>query len=445
MTGGAESQAKDFAVSRHMSYASGNLGKSCLGSFLELFALFYLTDILGIPAATAGAILFLSLIWDGVIDPLMGIAADRLRRTIPTVRPYFLVGAPLTAITFVAFFHAYVVPPDQRILYVCACLVLFRLFYTMVDVPHNSMLSFLTRDSRNRTNIASMRIFFSAAGKIIVTVGATAVFVDHGTPGLDQRFALAAVILAALYLTVVGFCLSAIWNVRIGNGNRSMRSIGLGSLIRSITGNSQLAVVFSLTAITSLTTPIIGNVVIYYGKYGLMDEQAGAAALVIMSATQAASVLFWSRLSNRLIFKRHAAQAANGLLALAMMAGIVNLNSVLSLFVVAALAGWAIGGVFMLNWSMLPDALEAGRPGDAEHNSMSVFGLYALTNKGFIGLSQALVGLVLAVHGYQADSILMTDRIGSISTTLLALPCLGAVACAILLRWYIQAQSPVRP
>ena len=67
---------------RNATYASGNFGKSLVGSFVEIFALFYLTDLLNVPPALAGMILLFSLIWDGVTDPVMGIVAERLDMSI---------------------------------------------------------------------------------------------------------------------------------------------------------------------------------------------------------------------------------------------------------------------------------------------------------------------------------------------------------------------------
>lgn len=437
----AHAAAGNAKLVRHSLYASGNFAKSCLGSFVELFALFFLTDILKIPAALAGMVLFISLIWDGMIDPLIGLVADRLRHKFPTVRAYFLVGAPLTAIAFIALFHAYVIPRHYSVIYVFFALILFRSAYTIVDIPHNSMLSFLSRDSRDRTNIASLRIFFSAAGRLVVTLGATAMFEKTAMGALEQSFSTAAIIFAAIYLAGIGVCLISIWNVHIHQGGGDHQSIKFTTLFRGITSNSQLMIVFMLTAVTSLTTPVIGNAIIYYGKYGLGDEQTGATALVIMSAAQAASLLFWSKFSNRLRRKKTASQCANLLLAAAMAVAILVLNSSHMLYLVAALAGFAIGGIFMLNWSMLPDALDYNQALSSYQYNMSVFGLYTLTNKGFIGLSQVIVGSTLAAYGYQADSPVVSQSIGAIVATLMAFPLLGALTCTLLLRGHTQVQN----
>lgn len=426
---------------RHMLYASGNYGKSCIGSFIELYALFYLTDRLGIPAAIAGSVIFVSLIWDAICDPLMGVAADRLREKLPTVRMFFLIGAPLTALAFLALFQAETIAASYRILYIFLALILFRTAYTIVDIPHNSMLAFLSRDSRDRTNIASLRIFFSAAGRVTVTLTMTMILNESNLIPTEQQFSTAAVMFAALYLFVVALSYLSIRKIPIHTGDQIGQTLGLRDRLKRIGDHSPLIIVFALTAVTSLTTPIIGSAIVYYGKYGIGKEQAGATALVIMAACQALSLLFWSKLTNRMRRKRSASQCANAVLGLAMVIAITALESRETLYLVAGLAGFAIGGIYMLNWSMLPDALEQ-TPGlsDSRYH-MSIFGLYTLTNKSFIGLSQAIIGLTLAAYGYEADSPEMSLVISSILSTLMAFPLLGSLTCFALLSRHQLVQS----
>ena len=44
-----------------------------LGSYFSV----YMTDTIGIPAATASAIMFIATLWDAINDPIMGTIADR--------------------------------------------------------------------------------------------------------------------------------------------------------------------------------------------------------------------------------------------------------------------------------------------------------------------------------------------------------------------------------
>ena len=427
---------------RNATYASGNLGKSLLGSSVEIFALFYLTDILNVPPALAGTILLISLVWDGATDPLMGIVADRLRQTISTARVFFFVGAPITALAFVAFFNAAHVPPAWQLPYLFTTLLLFRTAYTVVDVPHNTMLALMTDDPRQRTNITSLRIFFSSAGRIGVTLAAIYFLEASGPEASVPRFTHASAALAAAYVLILIFCLRSVSRIVIRAPPSTARLPNvLGTLVRTMRQNRQLLIVFGLTALTSLTVPVLSSAILYYSKYALYDVEFASLVLLVMAGTQAASLYFWSNFSNRLAQKKHASQLANGILAVVGVTFMLVLKSPEGLFVLAALVGFAIGGIHMLNWSMLPDAMDDHPMEDAARLDMSIFSLYTLINKIFMGLSQALTGVVLAVFGYEANSEIPLDTISAIVTTLLALPTIGSVGCMYLLRHQTLRQT----
>ena len=433
--------ARRSALAGNLAYASGNLGKSLVGSFLDIFALFYLTDVLGISPALAGLILLLSLIWDGLTDPLMGIIADRLRQTLSSIRVFFYIGAPVTALAFVAFFSADQVPAQWQPAYLLTTLLVFRTAYTVVDVPHNAMLALMTDDTRERTNIASWRIFFSSLGRIGVTLAAAYFLEGGGSESSAPRFSNSSLVFAAAYMAILAICLRSVSRIVI----RSPKSTGgflatAGAVLRFMRRNRQLLIVFGLTALTSTTVPVLSSAILYFAKYALLDVQLASTALLLLACVQATSLYFWSKISNRLAQKKHASQLANAILAVVGAIFILALHSSGGLFTLAMLVGFAIGGIHMLNWSMLPDAMDAMLSADGQHHELSVFGLYTLTNKVCMGLAQAITGLVLASYGYQANSDVPLKTISDIVSTLIVLPVLGSIGCIWLLRYQTLRQ-----
>ena len=426
----------------NVAYASGNFGKSLVGSFLEIFALFYLTDILQVSPTLAGLILLLSLVWDGVTDPIMGIIADRLRKTLSTVKSFFYVGAPVTAIAFIAFFNADRVAADFQLAYLLVTLLICRSAYTVVDVPHNAMLALITNDARERTNLASLRIFFSSVGRIGVTLAALYLLADSSVEASTPRFATASVLLACAYLAILGICLRSVARIEIRSSVEAAGfATSLRAVLQSVAKNRQLLIVFGLTALTSTTVPILSNTILYFAKYQLQEIDLASVALLLLASTQAVSLLFWSKFSNRLAQKKHASQLANTILAGTCALFMLTLSAPLGLYALALLSGVAIGGIHMLNWSMLPDAMDDRGTVDGERHDMSIFGLYTLTNKICMGIAQALTGLVLAAYGYEANSEVPAGTIGAIIATLLALPALGSFGCCWLLRHQTLRQS----
>lgn len=425
----------------HTLYASGNLGKSTASSLLEFFALFYFTDVLGISPALAGSIILLSLVWDGIADPLVGIIADRLRLHFDSIAPFFSVGIPITAGSLVGLFLVGEYGGEYKTAFVTLWLLVFRTAYTIIDIPHNGMLAFITRDPRQRTNIASLRIFFSALGRLVITAASIYVLANTTDASAASRFTIVAAGAAGVFLVAMLVCMAAMTNIPMVRGSELTGHFNLRGIVKTIVPNRHLCVVFGLTAVTSLTTHVFGSAFVYYSKYGLGDGSAGGTALTILAIAQAISLVFWSRLSNRLASKGIAAQWANGVLFVAMLLAISLLNSTATLYGIAALTGFSIGGIYMLNWSMLPDALDFGAPVEGRRYDLTVFSLYSLTSKVLTGVSHAYVGWVLTAFNYSGTAEIGTVRIGEITQVIFCAPLIGALICILLARGFTIEQT----
>ena len=83
-----------------VGYGSGDFGFNLYFAGLNLYLLYYYTDVLNIDPAVAGLIIMLPVIWDGVSDPLMGWIVTRTRSRFGKFRPYILFGAPLMGFQF---------------------------------------------------------------------------------------------------------------------------------------------------------------------------------------------------------------------------------------------------------------------------------------------------------------------------------------------------------
>ena len=64
-------------------------------ALLSVMYLPFLTNILKINPAWAGAVMMISKAWDAISDPLMGAISDNTRTRIGRRRPYLILGGAL--------------------------------------------------------------------------------------------------------------------------------------------------------------------------------------------------------------------------------------------------------------------------------------------------------------------------------------------------------------
>jgi len=153
---------------RTIAFASGDFAFNLYWQSISLYLLFYYTEAVGLSAAAAGLIYLVASIWDGFADPLIGMAADRVRTRWGRYRPFLLFGAVPLAL---AFGLLYFRPPLQGtalVLVAMAAHLLFRSAYALVNVPYAALTARITRSASDRGNIAGIRMVFATCAYVLV-------------------------------------------------------------------------------------------------------------------------------------------------------------------------------------------------------------------------------------------------------------------------------------
>src|SRR5581483_11790021 len=89
------------------AYSGGDAAANFVFMTMIIFQLNFYTDVFGLSASAAAAILLWPRLWDAAFDPVMGVLADRTRTRWGKVLPWVLCTAVPWAIVMVL---AYTVP-----------------------------------------------------------------------------------------------------------------------------------------------------------------------------------------------------------------------------------------------------------------------------------------------------------------------------------------------
>mgnify|MGYP001097162290 FL=1 len=155
-----------------IGYGFADFGFNLYYTGLNLFLLYYYTDVLEIRPAVAGLIFGLPLIWDAITDPIMGVIASRTRSRYGSYRPYLIYGSVPLAISFVMMFAAPVMFQNHVVLAAAISHVVFRTAYTVVSIPYSARSARIVSDSQERGMLAGVRMIFATLGGLF-TVFAT--------------------------------------------------------------------------------------------------------------------------------------------------------------------------------------------------------------------------------------------------------------------------------
>lgn len=153
-------------------YSAGDAAANFVFMSMVLFQLNFYTDVFGLSAGTAAAILLWPRLWDAVFDPVMGVLADRTNTRWGKFRPWVLWTAVPWAVVMVL---AYTTPDPawgwstgMVIAYAGITNTLLMTLYSMNNMPYSALGGVMTGDLNERTKLNSYRFVSVNVAQFIV-------------------------------------------------------------------------------------------------------------------------------------------------------------------------------------------------------------------------------------------------------------------------------------
>ena len=380
-------------------WAVGAHGSQVMIGIYVFYLLFYLTDVLGIPALDAGRIVFLVRIYDLVTDPVMGWLSDRTNSRHGRRRPWLLAGAFGCTFTFILLFNLPAfATQSETVLAVTVVLVLYATAYTLFNVPHLAMPAEMTSDFHERTVLMSYRVVFFATANFAAVLGGSLLLQEFGN---EQGYPLLGWMVGATILASMLACYrltaSAPFNARSEPSRYTPRQ-----QLRIIAGNKPF-VVFILAKLGMLTAQASQVAAfLFFSEYVL---QRGAALLtslgIFLTIGPVVAAPGWTWLSRRW-GKRNAFMLAALLYAIVVATWLLSGPAEpawLTNVRVGAL-GLVLGGVIILGFALLPDTIEYDRRRSGINREGIYSGLYSTMEKAASAFGPLLFSVLLAANGF---------------------------------------------
>jgi GPH family glycoside/pentoside/hexuronide:cation symporter len=150
-------------------YSGGDAATNFVFITMIYFQTNFYTDVFGLTATAAAAILLWPRLWDAVADPIVGILADRTNTRWGKFRPWVL----FTAIPWcVVMVLAYTTPKGwsmgSMIAYAVITNTLLMTIYSMNNMPYAALGGVMTGDVNERVSLNSYRFIAVNAAQFLV-------------------------------------------------------------------------------------------------------------------------------------------------------------------------------------------------------------------------------------------------------------------------------------
>ena len=153
-----------------LGYGSGDLAGNMVYAFLSSFVMLYLTNTVGLNPGIIGTLIMVSKLFDGVSDIFFGTMIDKTKSKLGKARPWMLYAYIGCAVTLVANFAipASLGRTAQYAWFFIAYTMLNAVFFTANNIAYVSLVTFCTRNSKERVEMGSFRFIFAFSTSLII-------------------------------------------------------------------------------------------------------------------------------------------------------------------------------------------------------------------------------------------------------------------------------------
>lgn len=195
--------ARRLTLQDKLAYGCGDFASVLYWQTFMVYLTYFYTDVFGLSAAAAGAMLGVSRSADAVLDPLVGMLADRTRTRFGRFRPYLLWLAIPFALAGVLTFTVPELAADDKLIWAWVTYNLLMVLYTGINIPYTSLLGVITPDPNERTQLSSVKFVCAFSAGLVISVGLLPMVraLGAGTVGWQRSFMVIGAFAVGLFWT----------------------------------------------------------------------------------------------------------------------------------------------------------------------------------------------------------------------------------------------------
>jgi Na+/melibiose symporter-like transporter len=471
-----KSSSQKVSFGEKVGYSLGDGSANLIFQMMMMFQLFFYTDVFGIKATAAGAILLFARFFDAFVDPLVGILSDRTNTKWGKYRPWLL----WTAIPFAVFFILAFTTPDlterSKIIYAGITYTLLMSIYSFNNTPYSSLGGVMTSDIKERTSISSIR-FVTATVATFVVQGLTLPLVTKiGGSATSPKGWFTTITIFAIVGFILMFITFLTTKERIIPPQKEKTPVGQD--FKDILTSRPWLAMFILTLFLFTTLAMWGSSMSYYFNYvvdkdalfafldnvglvGVAGEEMGmgrsflnAFGLIVYdnndvfavgfslfnmtgSIIQLLGVIFLSGFLSGIFGKRNVFIACLALTSLCTgLFYVVSPNNIGNIFILNILKSLSYAPTVPLLWAMMGDVADHSEWVNFRRATGFVFAGIVFALKAGLGLGGLICGSIIDSFGFVAHTLQSESSMYGIKLTSSIIPSVTFAIGVIALLFY---------
>jgi GPH family glycoside/pentoside/hexuronide:cation symporter len=427
-----------------LAYGLGDTASNFYFQAFNLFLSYYYTDVVGIKdTAAVGTLLGTIPILVALLNPVIGVVADRTSTRWGKFRPWILWGAVPYGILGYIMFTTPDLGPAGKLAYAYVTYTLMLVTYAAINTPYGALMGVMSPSSADRTSLSSYRFACAFLGALLIG-WLVPVLKDLLTPaggvpadGFRNTMAIFAVL-------SVGMFLYTFFNTRERVVAPPDQPGSLGRDLGDLRSNGPWLVLFFVAFLNLTNVGMRSGAGIYYFKYAVGNEGAlGTFNLVGFLC------FILGALSTKLFTARFSRRALMIWLTIVNAAGIggcyfVDPHNLVALYVLNIIGSFAAGPTPAIVWSLYADTADYGEWKFGRRATGLIFSATVMVQKIGLAIGGGMIGWLLSRYGYVANAAQTPRALHAINLLFAALPGAFALLAGLAIVFYKLDEPQVK-
>ena len=257
------------SMAEKVGYSLGDAAANFVFQMMMIFQLKFYTDVFGLDGAVAGSVLLIACLTAIVVDPAVGLLADRTQTRWGKFRPWILwTAVPFCVFYILAFYNPGIEEKATVATYATISYLLLMTVYSFNNIPYSSLGGVMTSDIKERTNITTIRFVAVTIAQFIVQ-GMTLPLVDHfSNNGEDLQHGWVCTVGLFAVIALIFFMIAfGVSRERISPP--STQDINMKEDIKETISNVPWNTMFVLTFSLFITLSMWGSAINFYFQYNI--------------------------------------------------------------------------------------------------------------------------------------------------------------------------------
>lgn len=422
------SNTQKLSVKEKVGYALGDLAANLVFQTLVTYLAFFYTDIYGLEANHASAIILtVGLVAAFGFNPIIGAIADRTNSKWGKFRPWILWTAiPLGVVALLAFST-----PDfeykGKVIYAVVTYTLLLLLYAANNLPYSALSGVITGDMGERNSISAYRFVAVMFAQFFVQVFMLPIIESAG--GGDKAVGIEIVM---TWLAIMGtvMLLITFFTTRERIVPKPEQKSSIKEDLSDLFKNKPWVIILIVTTLVFVTLAMKGGSYVYYFKnyvdadrltsfispflnflssigINFFGEDPVSAGFGLFNAGGIIFMIVGIGLSKKLADKYGKRDVFMLFLFLStlfiLMFYFFSSTSVELMFVSQILHGFLYGITIPLLWAMIADVADYSEWKTNRRATAIIFSAMMVGLKGGLSIGSALLASILSSYGYDAS------------------------------------------